>query len=310
MIFKTYQKNLPKIRTKIEPIKNYTSLANKTRVESLNERIKKANELINSFVEKTIIKHIEDKKDINKKYQINEPFVTTLNEVKKSDDNNNNTINTNKSVQVNEEIINNANENNKNEENNNQEIKDENNNTEINKENNNNNEINNNPENNNNIENDNNANSEKIENIEEEYDSIEEAIVESELNDGVKDYFDQAMTDYTAYSKNKEAYEHPEEEPGVPIIELITQWEYDNEALSNDKRNLTYFEDDDTLCDEDDEIIDNPAQYIGEEALTAFGSPDEDEENIIHVRNNSRSCDYEIERIKDSYQRQVLGIIT
>lgn len=152
--------------------------------------------------------------------------------------------------------------------------------------------------------------SEKIENIEEEYDSIEEAMVESELDDHVKDYFDQAMTDYTAYSKNKEAYEHPEEEPGVPIIELITQWEYDNEALSNDKRNLTYFEDDDTLCDEDDEIIDNPAQYIGEEALTAFGSPDEDEENIIHVRNNSRSCDYEIERIKDSYQRQVLGIIT
>ena len=56
MIFNTSHDSLTTNNSiKIKPIKNYSSLVKKTRIESLNERILRANELINSFVEKTKI---------------------------------------------------------------------------------------------------------------------------------------------------------------------------------------------------------------------------------------------------------------
>ena len=54
MIFNTEQKNQTRNLPNFELIKNYSSLVNKTRVESLNERIHKANEFINFFIEKKI----------------------------------------------------------------------------------------------------------------------------------------------------------------------------------------------------------------------------------------------------------------
>ena len=105
MIFNRYQKNQTRNIKKIEPIKNYASLANKTRIESLNDRIHKANELINSLVEKAITEKIEEKQESILKPINNQPQKTLLKEAIKSDENNKpNTINTNKSVQVDENI--------------------------------------------------------------------------------------------------------------------------------------------------------------------------------------------------------------
>ena len=107
MIFNTYEKNQTRNIKKLEPIKNYSSLTNKTRIESLNERIHNANELINSFVEKTITEKFEEKKmDQIPKENINNNQMPSLNDMIKSDNNiNNNTLNTNKSIQVNESNI-------------------------------------------------------------------------------------------------------------------------------------------------------------------------------------------------------------
>ena len=116
MIFNTYEKNQTRNIKKLEPIKNYSSLTNKTRIESLNERIHNANELINSFVERAITEKLEEKKDIIQKQEINNNQMTSLNDIIKSDSiiNNTNTINTNKSVQVDESIINKENSGNNN----------------------------------------------------------------------------------------------------------------------------------------------------------------------------------------------------
>ena len=135
MIFNTYEKNQGRNIKKLEPIKNYSSLTNKTRIESLNERIHNANELIYSFVERAITEKLEEKKDTITKQEINNNQMTSLNDIIKSDSiiNNTNTINTNKSVQVDESIINKENSGN-----NNIEEKKENNNMENNLENNNN----------------------------------------------------------------------------------------------------------------------------------------------------------------------------
>ena len=108
MIFNTYEKNQTRNTKKLEPIKNYSSLTNKTRIESLNERIHNANELINSFVEKAITEKFEEKKlDQIPKEKINNNQMPSLNDMIKSDNiiNNSSTLNTNKSVQVNESNI-------------------------------------------------------------------------------------------------------------------------------------------------------------------------------------------------------------
>ena len=125
MIFNTYEKNQTRNIKKLEPIKNYSSLTNKTRIEYLNERIHNANELINSFVEKAIAEKLEEKKDTIPKQEINNNQMTSLNDMIKSDSiiNNTNTINTNKSVQVDESIINKENNNNIEEKNENNNIK-------------------------------------------------------------------------------------------------------------------------------------------------------------------------------------------
>lgn len=131
---------------------------------------------------------------------------------------------------------------------------------------------------------------------------------EKENDDAIEQYVkSHQKTDYTQYAKNAHKYDSPEE-VGVPVIELITEWEFDNDCVTYDKERLNYYEDDDVVTDSEDRIMDNPEEYIGTEALLSFGSPDEENPNFIHVRNNRRFVDYEIERVSDSYTHYVLGI--
>lgn len=143
-----------------------------------------------------------------------------------------------------------------------------------------------------------------IDDIVESYDMEKEKEVDEAIEDHIKNH---QKTDYTQYAKVAHKYDSPEE-VGVPVIELVTEWEFDNDCVTYDKERLNYYEEDDVLTDSEDRIIDNPEEYIGTEALLSFGSPDEENPNFIHVRNNRRFVDYEIERISDSYTHYVLGI--
>lgn len=137
----------------------------------------------------------------------------------------------------------------------------------------------------------------EIREIEESYDSIQEALVEKENNDYLS-----SLIDYTQFAKQGAAYEHPNEEPGVPTIELITALEYDRKP-TNDKVELSYYSGDDILCyEETEEVVENPEELIGEEALFAFGSPDYEDPNEIFVRNNLRSIDYRVISYDGCYQ--------
>lgn len=141
----------------------------------------------------------------------------------------------------------------------------------------------------------------EIKEVEESYNDIQEALEEKEKND----YLD-SLHDYTQYSRDRSAYEHPEEEPGIPRIELITGLEFDNSKPMNEKITLYYYEGDDILCfEESEEIIPNPEELIGEEALYAFGSPDYDDPDEIFVRNNMRSEDYQIIKYDTAYKDAV-----
>ena len=143
----------------------------------------------------------------------------------------------------------------------------------------------------------------EIKSIEESYNDIQDALIEKETSN----YLD-SLVDYTKYSKDQSAYEHPNEEIGMPRIELITALEYDNSKPMNEKIILNYYQEDDILCyEESEEIVENPEELIGQEALHAFGSPDYDDPDEIFVRNNQRNEDYQIILYESAYSEMVGG---
>lgn len=89
--------------------------------------------------------------------------------------------------------------------------------------------------------------------------------------------------------------------PYVITIEAFTDDCQDYEKLS-----LYYYDDDDTLIDERQEVLPDVDALVGD-ALTRFGEGSNDPD-IVYVRNERMSCDYEIVRYEKGYQEEFLGI--
>lgn len=69
---------------------------------------------------------------------------------------------------------------------------------------------------------------------------------------------------------------------------------------------LTYYEGDDTLVDERDEIMASPHDVIGENFRTQFGE-DSRNGNIVYFRHEKLGLEFEVVRSEGSYKREVLG---
>lgn len=93
---------------------------------------------------------------------------------------------------------------------------------------------------------------------------------------------------------------------GPYVIDVNT---FNDISFTREKISLSYYQDDDVLLDDNEELIPNVFDIVGHEALTSFGkySPDPD---IVYVRNERLGIDYEIARLYKSYQETVLGIKT
>jgi hypothetical protein len=91
-----------------------------------------------------------------------------------------------------------------------------------------------------------------------------------------------------------------------PSCYIISIEEFSNERPEYDKISISYYETDDTLADETDEIVPDVETLIGE-ALLCFGDQSDDPD-VVYVRNECISIDYEIIRLHKSYQETVLGI--
>ena len=90
--------------------------------------------------------------------------------------------------------------------------------------------------------------------------------------------------------------------PYVIDIELFSE-----ERDDHDKCTIYYYEDDDTLTDENEEIIQDVYSTVGD-ALGCFGERSNDPE-VVYVRNERLSIDYEVIRLSKSYSETVLGIV-
>ena len=90
----------------------------------------------------------------------------------------------------------------------------------------------------------------------------------------------------------------------VPFVISIDEFTNDRQDL--EKLSLYYWDTDDTLSDDGEEIIPDIGNIIGD-ALTRFGE-DSNDPDIVYVRNEVLGCDYEVVRKYESYQEMVLGI--
>lgn len=100
-------------------------------------------------------------------------------------------------------------------------------------------------------------------------------------------------------------FEPSPRDPNVPYVINIEEFTDDNEDY--DKLSVTYYEGDDVMADERDGVIPEPSTLVGADALTRFGEGSDDE-NIVYVRNEKLTSDFEIVRDARSYASVVLGL--
>lgn len=96
-----------------------------------------------------------------------------------------------------------------------------------------------------------------------------------------------------------------ERNPDEPYV--ISVDEYMNDHEEYDKNTVTYFEADDVLVDEREQVIPDVEQTVGTDSLTKFGHMSNDNK-VVYVRNERLEADFEILLDTRSYSETVLGI--
>lgn len=118
-------------------------------------------------------------------------------------------------------------------------------------------------------------------------------------------YMEQPLEVYDGYPDD--LYPAPEEEPHeeeeyVSILPYtINEDQYYNEKENtHDKVTLLYYSGDDTLVDENEEVVPNRSDLIGP-ALYVFTADPEETTSIVYVRNEAISCDFNIQHVRSKF---------
>lgn len=93
-----------------------------------------------------------------------------------------------------------------------------------------------------------------------------------------------------------------------PEIHLISQEEYDedsDEFPHQEKYSAVYYDGDDVMTDQYEQVMENYPRAMGVEFLTEFEKHGPD--HVVHVRNTSLKMDWEVELVKGPYHEIVLG---
>ena len=104
--------------------------------------------------------------------------------------------------------------------------------------------------------------------------------------------------------------DEPEEEPEDSDEDdpyIISFTDFLTNELDYEQVSLTYFEDDDVLIDAKDQPVADIDALIGVKNLR-FGHKSKDN-NIVYIRNNYLSLDFEVSRNKGNFAKDVLGFI-
>lgn len=96
----------------------------------------------------------------------------------------------------------------------------------------------------------------------------------------------------------------PEVDSNKPYVITIEDF-HDSEWDHFEKISLTYYEGDETLCDDRDEIIPDILNAIGDGYLH-FGEGSQDDDQV-YIRNGKLYSDFEVTRSKGEYAQEVRG---
>lgn len=89
---------------------------------------------------------------------------------------------------------------------------------------------------------------------------------------------------------------------------VITYDEFHNQEENFTQVTLTYFEGDDILCDDRNEIVADVDGMVGDENLKRFGHASRDN-NIVLIRNPRLEMEFEVVRSPHEYTKDVLGFV-
>lgn len=120
-----------------------------------------------------------------------------------------------------------------------------------------------------------------------------------------------ASEGYVDYRRISSGEEGPTEDTGEgenaahPSADtyIISDEQFVRECLNYEKREYRYYNEDSTLCNEEDEVLEDHI-LIGEKNIDALKNSTD---GLIYVRNDFLKIDYEIQLMEGSYDEQVLG---
>lgn len=119
---------------------------------------------------------------------------------------------------------------------------------------------------------------------------------------------------YNDYKKVAKHYKPDLEEVSKAMSPINTSEPYviDMEDFSEDhnefdKLTIYYYEEDGVLVDDNEELITDISSVIGDQALPCFDDPERYDKNVVYVRNERLSIDYEIIKVDSSYQSTIYG---
>ncbi len=95
-------------------------------------------------------------------------------------------------------------------------------------------------------------------------------------------------------------------DPTIPYV--VTEDEFGENTYNHDQTAFTYYEGDDILTDQRDQVVSDVEETVGEDNLTKFGLGNRNS-NLVYVRNERLGLDFEINRIEGSYSEISQGFI-
>lgn len=98
-----------------------------------------------------------------------------------------------------------------------------------------------------------------------------------------------------------------DKDPKVPYVVSVD--DYMEGVDGFESHTLTYYEKDQQLCDDKDQLIADVRQTVGFGNLQKFGSKSGNGDTV-YIRNHERQADYEVVREAGSYREEVLNITT
>lgn len=145
----------------------------------------------------------------------------------------------------------------------------------------------------------------KVHEITAEYRSDDEAVVEQENTEIViqQNVFELADTDTEEFNYEEEIARRTEDEPYVISHDEFMACEKDYQQVQ-----FTYYDGDNVLADERDQVVEDEDRIVGIANLLRFGHGSKDR-NIVYIRNDTLDLEFEVVRSDGKYAEMVLGFI-